>query len=390
MNSHNCTIRACFTGYIVQAIVNNFLPLLFVYFHTIYNIPLSSITFLVTANFGIQLLVDLVSAGFVDKIGYRASMVLAHACVVAGFISLVILPDMCPNPFVGIMVAVAVYAIGGGLLEVLVSPIVEACPTENKESVMSMLHSFYCWGHVGVVCISTVYFAVFGIDNWKVLACILAVIPAINAVVFTKVPIYHLVEEGEEGMTFAELISNKIFWMLVVMMVAAGASEQSVSQWSSAFAETGLHVSKTIGDLAGPLFFAVLMGIARVIYSKKAETIKLEIFMIFSTILCIISYLMISLSPVPVLSLLGCGICGFSVGIMWPGTFSIASKVMRNGGTMMFAFLALAGDLGCGGGPTVVGQAAEVFGGNLSTGILCAIIFPSVMFVGLLFVRKKR
>ena len=387
--NYNHTIKACFTGYIVQAIVNNFIPLLFVFFHTYYGIPMSSITLLVTANFGIQLLVDLLSAGFVDRIGYRASMVLAHVCVAAGFVCLVILPDVCANPFAGIMISVAVYAVGGGLLEVLVSPIVEACPTDNKESVMSLLHSFYCWGHVGVVIVSTAYFAVFGIDNWKVLACILMTVPVFNALMFTRVPIYPLVEAGEEGMSLKELISNKLFWLLVLMMVAAGASEQAVSQWSSAFAEAGLNVNKTIGDLAGPLFFAVMMGIARVIYSKKAETIKLEKFMMFSTFLCIGSYLLITLSPVSALSLLGCGICGFSVGIMWPGTFSIASKVMRKGGTMLFAFLALAGDLGCGGGPTVVGGIAGLYGGDLSAGILCAIVFPLVMLGGLLIIRRS-
>lgn len=382
------TIRACFTGYIVQAIVNNFIPLLFVYFHTHYNIPMGSITFLVTANFGIQLVVDFLSAGLVDKIGYRISAVIAHFCVVAGFVLLILLPDMMPAPFAGIMIAVTVYAVGGGLLEVIVSPIVEACPTDNKESVMSLLHSFYCWGHVAVVCVSTIYFAVFGIENWKALALVLAIIPLANGIIFVRVPIYELVEDAEEGLGLKQIVSSGVFRVLVLMMACAGACEQAVSQWSSAFAEAGLGVDKTLGDLAGPMFFAIMMGSARVLYSKKAQKIKAEMFMGASAVLCIASYLLISLSPLPALSLIGCGICGFSVGVMWPGTFSMASAVMRNGGTMMFAFLALAGDLGCSGGPTFVGWIAGKNGDSLQMGILAAAVFPAALIAGIVVLRK--
>lgn len=387
--NYSHTIKACFTGYIVQAVVNNFIPLLFVYFHTHYDIPMGSITFLVTANFGIQLLVDLLSAGFVDKIGYRLSIVAAHFCVVAGFVLLVILPDLTSNPFMGIMAAVTVYAIGGGLLEVIVSPVVEACPTDNKESVMSLLHSFYCWGHVAVVAVSTVYFAVFGIERWKALALILAIIPLANGILFTRVPIYKLVDDADGGLGLKQILSTGVFWVLVLMMACAGASEQAVSQWSSAFAEAGLGVDKTLGDLAGPMFFAVMMGASRVFYSRKADRIKPEVFMGISAVLCIASYLLISLSPLPVLSLAGCGICGFSVGVMWPGTFSIASAVMRKGGTMMFAFLALAGDLGCSGGPTFVGWISGKNSDSLSSGILAAVVFPVFMIAGLAALRKK-
>ncbi len=387
--NYSHTIKACFTGYIVQAVVNNFIPLLFVYFHTHYDIPMGSITFLVTANFGIQLLVDLLSAGFVDKIGYRFSIVAAHFCVVAGFVLLVILPDLTSNPFMGIMAAVTVYAIGGGLLEVIVSPVVEACPTDNKESVMSLLHSFYCWGHVAVVAVSTVYFAVFGIERWKALALILAIIPLANGILFTRVPIYKLVDDADGGLGLKQILSTGVFWVLVLMMACAGASEQAVSQWSSAFAEAGLGVDKTLGDLAGPMFFAVMMGASRVFYSRKADRIKPEVFMGISAVLCIASYLLISLSPLPVLSLAGCGICGFSVGVMWPGTFSIASAVMRKGGTMMFAFLALAGDLGCSGGPTFVGWISGKNSDSLSSGILAAVVFPVFMIAGLAALRKK-
>lgn len=334
------TIYACFVGYIVQAIVNNFVPLLFLTFEKSYHIPLSQIMMLITINFGIQLLVDLLSAGFVDRIGYRVSVVLAHVFAAVGLVGLVLLPEIMPNAFAGLLIAVFIYALGGGLIEVLISPIVESCPTDNKEKAMSLLHSFYCWGHVGVVLLSTVFFGIFGIANWKILACIWALIPVINAFVFAKAPIAPLIEEGESGMTMLDLCKSKVFWVMMLMMLCAGASEQAVSQWASTFAEKGLGVTKTIGDLAGPMTFAILMGSSRAFYGKFGHKIDLDRFMLGSSVLCIFSYLLIAASPIPFLSLVGCGICGLSVGIMWPGTFSKASVALKNGGTAMFALLA--------------------------------------------------
>lgn len=388
--TYNHTIIACFIGYIVQAIVNNFVPLLFLTFHKSYGIPMSSITLLITFNFGLQLLIDFLSAGFIDRIGYRASAILAHVFASCGLILLTILPDLLPDPFVGLLIAVMVYAVGGGLLEVLVSPIVEACPTDHKESAMSLLHSFYCWGHVGVVLLSTAYFAVFGTANWKYLALIWAVIPLANAVFFSRVPIASLISEGETGMTLKELAMQKIFWVMMLLMVCAGACEQAVSQWASALAEAGLGVSKSVGDLAGPMLFAVLMGTSRALYGKFGEKLPLRPCMILSGILCGVSYLLISLSPSPLLAFAGCGLCGFSVGILWPGTFSMASAALKRGGTLMFAMLALAGDLGCSGGPTYVGFLSGIFDNNLKMGILFACIFPVLLLLGIFLLGKMR
>lgn len=381
--NYNHTMYACFIGYIVQAIVNNFVPLLFLTFQATYNIPLSKITMLVTINFGLQLLIDLLSVSFVDRIGYRASMLLAHICAALGFLLLTILPEVFSDPFIGLLIAVTIYAIGGGLLEVLVSPVMEACPTDNKEKAMSLLHSFYCWGHVGVVLLSTLFFKLFGIENWKILAVLWAIIPIINTILFTKVPMASLIEEGETGLTIPQLFSKKIFWLFLLIMVCAGASEQSVSQWASTFAEKGLGVSKTIGDLAGPMAFAILMGTARAFYGKYGERINLDLFMIYSGILCVISYLCIALIPSPIFGLIGCALCGLSVGILWPGSFSKASASIRGGGTAMFALMALAGDLGCSSGPTLVGMVSSHFGDSLNIGILSAIIFPILFLIGI-------
>ena len=387
--SYDCTMRACFTGYIVQAIVNNFVPLLFLTFQRTYHIPLQQITLLVTFNFGIQLLTDLLSVAFVDRMGYRASMVLAHILSALGLICLTVLPEWMGHPFAGSLISVIIYAVGGGLLEVLVSPVVEACPSTHKEKAMSMLHSFYCWGHVGVVLFSSIFFKLAGIENWKLLAALWAVIPILNALVFTRGPIAPVLPEGEEGMTIGTLFQNRTFWLLFVMMICAGASEQSVSQWASLFAEKGLGISKTAGDLAGPMAFAVLMGASRAFYGNYGEKINLDRFMTVSSVLCILSYLCLVFMPVPVLSLAGCALCGLAVGIMWPGTFSRASKALPAGGTALFALLALGGDIGCSGGTSLVGMVSGMCKGNLKIGILAALIFPVLLLTGAKFETKK-
>lgn len=382
-NSYKRTLTASFIGYIVQAIINNFAPLLFLTFQSSYHIPLSRITLLVTINFGLQLVVDLLSAGLIDRIGIRASILLAHIFSAAGLLLMTFLPELLPDAFIGLLISVLVYALGGGLLEVLVSPIVEACPTDNKEKAMSLLHSFYCWGHVGVVLLSTLFFTFFGIQNWKLLAFLWALVPIGNLFLFMVSPIASLEAEDGVKLPLKKLLSLKLFWVLFLLMFCAGACEQAVSQWASSFAEKGLGISKTAGDLAGPMLFAVLMGTSRLIYGKWGDKLNLEHFMTYSAILCTLSYLLISLSPLPALSLIGCGLCGFSVGILWPGAFSIGAKNLRGGGTTLFALLALAGDLGCSGGPTYVGFLASAFHDNLKLGILAALLFPLLLLVGL-------
>ncbi len=386
---YRSTMNACFTGYIVQAIVNNFVPLLFVTFQNSWHIPLSRITMLITVNFIIQLSVDLASAGFVDRLGYRASAVTAHLFSAAGLLMLTFLPDMMPDPFYGILISVIVYAVGGGLIEVLISPIIESCPTDNKETSMSLLHSFYCWGYMGVVLLSTVFFALLGIGNWRVLTLVWAVIPVVNAVVFCKVPLFSLDENEETGMSISSLISDRKFLMLMLMMLSAGAGEQSVSQWASTFAEEGLGLSKTVGDLAGPMMFALMMGLSRVLYSRYGDRIELDSAMKFSAAACVISYVCIAI-PSSVLGIVGCALCGFSVGILWPGTFSLASRSLVRGGTAMFALLALAGDLGCTAGPTLAGMISSAAGDNLRLGVFAAVIFPVMFLIAAVFLGNRR
>ncbi len=383
------TMYACFIGYIVQAIVNNFVPLLFLTFQSQYGITLDKIAFLTGLNFGIQLLVDLLSAEFADRIGYRPLILAAHLFSAAGLVALTILPELFPSTYTGLCFSVVIYAVGGGLIEVLVSPIMQAIPGDEKEMAMSLLHSFYCWGHVAVVLLSTLFFAAVGIENWKILAALWAAVPIVNFFLFLKVPIAPIIAEGEEGYSIRKLITIPLFWIFMLLMMTAGACEQAVSQWASAYAESGLRVSKTVGDLLGPLLFAGTMGCARLLYGKFGEKINLKKFMRFSALLCLASYLLIGLSDFPLLGFLGCALCGLSVGILWPGSFSLGAEGIPLGGTAMFALFALAGDLGCSAGPTYVGIMANLFGGQLRLGILAAVIFPLLLLLGLAFEGHK-
>ncbi|MGN1419028.1 MAG: MFS transporter [Acutalibacteraceae bacterium] len=383
------TLFASYIGYFVQAIINNFAPLLFITFQNTFGFSYRKISALIFLNFLIQLIIDLLSAYFIDKIGYRKCIVAAHFFAASGLILLGVLPFLMKNAYAGVVISMLIYASGSGLIEVIISPLVEACPTENKSGSMSLLHSFYCWGQMCVVLFSTLFFVCFGISNWRLLSALWAIIPLINGIYLTLVPFPQMLDEYK-GIGVKALFKNKMFLVCAVIMFCAGASELAMSQWASAFAESGLHVSKTVGDLLGPCSFAVLMGTARVLYAKFSTKISLRSFMTASGILCIASYLLASLSPFPILSLIGCALCGFSVGVMWPGTFSLGTQKIEGGGTAMFALLALFGDLGCSMGPSAVGLVTSLAGDDLSKGLLFAVIFPAVLLLMMGNLKSKR
>ena len=388
-NKYSKTINCCLVGYVVQAIINNYVPLLFVTFNRDFGVSLEKISLIITINFIVQITADLVSSKFVDRIGYRASVVLAHAFSFVGMMLLAVLPNVM-DPYGGLVIATVVCALGGGLIEVIISPIVEACPSENKAAHMSLLHSFYCWGHVAVVLISTVFFALVGTEKWYILAAVWALLPLVNGIAFCYVPILTLTEKGKST-PIPQLMRTKTFWAFIVIMVCAGACELSVAQWASAFAEAGLGVSKTVGDLAGPMAFAILMGASRIFYSRMGNKIRIEKYLVICSAVCLFSYLLIALSPYKFLSLVGCAVCGFAVGVMWPGSYSMAAEKMPGGGAAMFAMLALAGDTGCAVGPGLVGAISERFSGDLKTGILAVTVFPVIMlFSAIAYERKSR
>lgn len=382
------TLLACYLGFITQAISANFAPLLFLTFRNTYGIPLEKIAMIPMTFFLTQLLIDFAATKFVDRIGYRTCVVCSQMVSAVGLALLAVLPDLLPDPFIGILIAVVLYAVGAGLIEVLISPIVEACPFENKDGMMSLLHSFYCWGSVGVILGSTLFFAVFGVENWRIVAVLWAVPPFMNTFNFLRCPIERLTEDGE-GMTMGQLFRMPLFWLMAMLMVCSGASEISMSQWASAFTESAMGVSKTVGDLAGPCLFAVLMGISRVFYGRMSEKLDLTRTMLGCGALCVMCYLLASLSSSPVSGLMGCALCGISVGIMWPGTLSISAQKCPRGGTVMFALLALAGDLGGSIGPSLVGSVSSMADGNLKTGLLAATVFPVLLISGLLVLKKR-
>ena len=380
------TLYASYLGYVTQAICNNLPPLLFVTFNERFGVTLGHLGLLVSINFAIQMLVDLLSARYVDRIGHRRAVVLAQGMSTAGLLLLGVLPYVLENAFIAILIPIAIGAVGGGLLEVLVSPIVEGLPGEHKEKAMSLLHSFYCWGHVAVVLLSTAYFALAGVENWRYLPLIWAILPFANAFLYAKVPMQPPLAEHER-MPLKTLFSKKVFWLFLLMMVCAGASEQAMSQWSSLFAERGLSVGKAMGDLLGPCAFAALMGLARLLYGLLGDKLNVRRAMALSAALCVGCYVLAANAPHPLLGLLGCALTGFSVGLMWPGTFSIVARAYPQGGTAMFAILALAGDVGCTAGPGLVGLVSG--GAGLSAGLMVACIFPVLMLVSALVSARR-
>lgn len=405
---NNCkyTVYACYLGYITQAIINNFTPLLFLTLQSQYGISIRDLGLLVSINFGIQILADLLSPLFVKRFGYRSVIVSAHIFSAIGLSLLGVLPQLMENTYLALMIATAFNAVSGGIIEVLVSPITQALPGDKKEQVMSLLHSFYCWGHVGVVLISTAFFLGVGISNWYVLAIGWSLVPILNSILFSKVPIYSIDvidvgvnEEKSENLSLRTLVRNPMFLVFVVLMICSGASEQAMSQWASYFAEQGLQIPKAVGDLLGPCLFAVLMGIARLLYGKYGDRIRLDKFMLLSAVLCIGCYLLTVFGSNPMLSLIGCAVCGFSVGIFWPGTFSLAANALPTGGTLMFALFAVAGDIGCALGPGAVGffssslksiqLGTSTFSG-IKIGLLFMILFPILMMIGLQYIRKRK
>lgn len=383
------TLLACYTGFATQAICANFPPLLYVTFFKTYGISLSALAMISTLYFFSQLVIDFVCAKIVDRIGYRPCIIASCLTTGLGLLGLAFLPDLLPNPYAGVLISVVIYAIGSGLIEVLGSPIIEACPFDNKDMVMSTLHSFYCWGSAVVILGSTLFFSIFGLKNWKILAVIWALIPLINTYNFATCPMEPLVKEGQ-SMTMGDLLKNRMFWLMIVLMVCAGASEISMAQWASAFAESALGVTKAVGDIAGPAGFAISQALSRTLYGKFGDKVDLTVYMASSGILCLICYLLAGLAQIPILGLIGCALCGFSVGIMWPGSISISSRILPTGGTAMFALLALAGDLGGTIGPSIVGNVSKAFSNDLHTGILASVGFPIILVICVLIVRLKK
>lgn len=377
---------ACWLGYVSQAITASFLPLLFVRMEKEFGFSLEKLTLIITLTFFAEIIIDVISPFLVKLMGYRKTLVIGNLCSVVGIAGLAFFPDMMSNAYIGILLCTVFYSVGGGVDEVLVSPVVEACPTKNKERAMGILHSAFCFGCAGVVLLSTVYFHFFGIENWRTLAILWSIIPLFNSLLFCFVPIRTIEEEKGKG-KFIDIFKNPLFWLFGIGMFCAGASELSISQWSSAFAEMGLHVSKTVGDLLGPCAFALLMGISRLVYAAVNHKFDIRKILIASSFFGIIFYFVAAFASNPFVALIGCCMCGVAVAPLWPGTFSLSAKHIPNASTTMFAVYALAGDLGCTIGPSVVGFVSGAFGDDISKGLACATIFPIIMIFGISIVK---
>lgn len=399
------TIFACYRGYITQGIVNNLSPLFFVIYQDHFNISYMLISALILCNFVTQVITDVLAVRYVDRIGMRRAAVLAHFLAFFGLMMMGILPNIMPAPFIGLVIATIINGVGGGLIEVIISPIVESCPGDAKASAMSLLHSFYCWGQVGVVLITTLLLKVIGEGLWFVIPVLWSLLPFYNLFRFLKVPLMPAVPEDEKT-PLKTLFKSKIFLVAMLLMLCAGASELAMSQWSSLFAERALGVTKVMGDLLGPCLFAILMGIGRTIYGIWGEKINLSRVLMLSAGLCVLCYLGAAFFNAPILSLISCATCGLSVSLMWPGTFSLTSAAYPKGGTAMFGVLAILGDIGCSAGPALMGTVSTAISSNpaaqaafpnlsadqlgLKSGMLFCVIFPLLILLGVILLNHFR
>lgn len=388
LNSYKSTKRACFVAYGVQAIVNNFLPLLFIIFNEEYNINYEQLGRLLFVNFFVQFIVDMLTPVIVKHIGYRGASIFSHGLAAFGFLLLGILPILFPeHTYACLVIAILFYSSGSGIIEVCISPMVELLPGDKKGADMAFAHSAYCWGQALTVLASTFLIFLFGNHNWQYIPIIWAIIPIVNLFVFLKVP---LVEQEEESAikTTKALFKNRDFWIFIVIMICAGASEITMAEWASIFAQQALGVSKTVGDLLGPCAFAVCMGSGRVLFGLLDGKFNPKNALILNNILCLLCYIGVALINIPILSLIACALCGFSVSLSWPGTYSMAAKTFPTGGTLMFSLLALAGDFGCSTGPWLMGIVSNAT--TLETGFLVAAIFPLVMIFTAAMLRKEK
>lgn len=400
------TTLACYIGYITQAIGINFMPILFTIFKEEFSLSYSELGSLVVINFVTQILTDIFSTKYVDRLGFRRTSIPCQLLCFLGLMLLCILPSVMANSFLALAIATIVYAVGGGMVEVIISPIIDSMPSDDSTGAMSLLHSFYCWGQLGIVLLTTLAIKLCGNDVWRPLALILSLIPLINMLLFIKVPLPET--ENETRTPIKALISNKAFLAAMILMVGAGAAEQVIAQWSSLFAQTGLGVDKTLGDILGPSLFAVFMIIGRTYFGVMGERLDLRRSLLYSSVLCIFCYIVTALSASPLLALAGCALTGLSVSLMWPGMLSLASSKFPHGGAAMFGVLAIFGDLGCSIGPMLTGfisdfaQKLPVLSEisqtsfltaeqiSLKAGIFSGIIFPVIMIPGLIILKEKK
>ncbi len=388
--THRSTILACYNGYITQAICINLAPLFYLTFQSEFGLSVTAISTLIAFNFATQLLVDVIATRYSRRLNLRVVSVAAHLFSAAGLVGMSFLPYLFP-PYVGLLISVGLLGVGGGLTEVIISPLIEACPTSGKSGNMSLLHSFYCWGQAGVVLFSGIYFAFLDIAvYWRFLPIIWAIVPLLGAFAFCFVPIYRLPGDASGKSSARSLFKTPAFWGFLLMMFCAGATELTMSQWASAFAESALGIPKELGDLLGPCMFALMMGLSRALYGKFSHALDLRFLMKIGCVACAVAYLLAAFVPIPALSLLSCALCGLGVGIFWPGILSQSAKAIPMGGISMFALLAVAGDMGCLIGPSVSGTLVDLLGGDLRWVFCFTLPFPVILLIMLLFQSRKK
>ncbi len=381
------TIRACYAGTFTMSLVSNLTPLLFVILMDSFGLTFEQVGRLTLVNFMTQIAADLVFSKPVDKWGVRPFVAGGHFLCTIGLVLFALAPMYAPhNTYIWFMVSTVLFSCGGGLLELLLSPIVQAIPGDEKARAMSMLHSFYAWGFILVVVLTTTALGVFGSANWPLIMITWAILPLATGIAFLKVPLAPQVSEEQRTRT-GVLLSSAFFVVVVLGIAAGGAAEVSMSQWISAFTERALGLSKQMGDLVGVCMFALFLGIGRASYGKWGGKTDVTTLMLWGAVGSVLCFLGAALIPNPILAMACCAANGLCVSLLWPGSIVTAAARFPLAGASMFAILAAGGDVGAAFGPWAVGAVADVVPSGLRGGLLVGTIYPAIMVVCMLVVR---
>ena len=404
MQSYKSTIAACYIGSFVQAIIVNTTPILFIPLREQFGLTFQQMGLLVLINFISQVGCDILFSNAIDKYGFRRFVVAAHGLAVVGLVLFAASPLLFDRPFAGFVTATIIFSGSGGLLELLLSPIVNAIPTDEKAGAMSVLHSFYSWGQAAVILLTTVLLFVFGRAWWQWIILIWTLVPLFNFFFLMRVPFApNVPEEQRQGMD--KILLKPFFIAALATILCGAAAELCISQWASAYLEEAMRLPKVVGDVGGVCLFAVMMGVGRLFYGMYGKKINVSLMMLIGTVGAAACYITVALSGTAVLSLLACGLCGLCVSLLWPGTLVVASEHYPLAGAWMFAILA-AGDIGASAGPWLMGVVAEqahrlpFLSGLLTQGMspdqlglraamLVSALFPIIAFFCLRWMRKR-
>lgn len=357
--SYQLTTISCFVGIFCQAVSSNITAILFIPLMTLYGLSYVHLGLLVGINFTTQVLVDIIASRLVDRYGFRVFVLPSDILAVIGLVLFGLTPVLFDNILTGLVFSTIIFSASCGLQEVMLSPIVNAIPHNDKGPAMALMHSFYAWGQVATIIITTLFLFFFGIENWQVIVFLWALVPLVNFFMFLAAPFPGVIHENQR-MTMRDLILKPFYLVALLAIMGGAATELVMNQWSSTFSEKVLELPKVTGDILGMCGFAVFLGLGRVLYGRYGSKINMNNVLVGSAAAAVVCYIAVAISPLPAISLAACAVCGLAASLLWPGTLVITAEKYPLAGAWIFAILAAAGDIGAASGPFAAGVITDL------------------------------